>query len=269
MDSANITDAGHAAATIVTPPPTITAVTDGSQFPPTPPSEPVTSSTVALNKTDSGYSDSIMQMPATRHKHIWLITGPAGCGKTSVAEHLHDTFGLPYLEGDTFHTPTNVQKMASGQPLTDADRWDWLILLRETALKTLRLHQQQQPQPHPHESQEDSDPRQPPAPSGVIVTCSALKRKYRDVVRVAAYHHAADVRVHFIFLKASEAMLMDRVRARQDHYMKDYMVHSQFESLETPTLDEADVLSVDASGTSREVRELAVKVVRGVIEEDV
>ena len=129
--------------------------------------------------------------------------------------------------------------MATGQPLTDADRWDWLVLLREEALKALSSQ----------------------GTSGVIVTCSALKRKYRDVMRVASYHHPA-IRVHFIFLRASEAVLMDRVRARQNHYMKDYMVHSQFESLEAPTEEEDDVLAVDASGTSVEVQELA----RGVYE---
>ena len=130
--------------------------------------------------------------------------------------------------------------MAEGHPLTDADRWDWLVTLREESLKTLQQH---------------------PESSGVIVTCSALKRKYRDVMRIAAYHHPNDIRVHFVFLKATEALLMDRVRARKNHYMKDYMVHSQFESLEVPMEDERDVLAVDASGTSREVQELALRTV--------
>ncbi|KAK5116017.1 hypothetical protein LTR62_000473 [Meristemomyces frigidus] len=190
--------------------------------------------------------------PSTAHmtqtKHIWVITGPAGCGKTSVAEYLHQQLSLPYLEGDGFHTPENVQKMADGQPLTDADRWDWLILLREQSLLTLT-------KPHPHVS--TSQP-----PSGVIVTCSALKRKYRDVIRIAAYHRP-DVLVHFVFLQASESALMDRVRARKNHYMKDYMVHSQFQSLEAPMEDELglDCMSVDASGTSKEVQELALDAV--------
>jgi gluconokinase len=128
--------------------------------------------------------------------------------------------------------------MANGQPLTDADRWDWLILLRDSALKSLESS----------------------ASTGVIVTCSALKRKYRDVIRIASYHDPS-IKVHFVFLSASEALLMDRVRARKNHYMKDYMVRSQFESLETPMKDEVDVLSVDASGTSAEVQQLALKVV--------
>jgi gluconokinase len=135
--------------------------------------------------------------------------------------------------------------MANGQPLTDADRWDWLILLRDSALKTLTSN----------------------ASSGVIVTCSALKRKYRDVIRIASYHDSS-IKVHFVFLSASETLLMDRVRARKDHYMKDYMVRSQFESLETPMKDEVDVLSVDASGTSSEVQQLALGVVGEALEKD-
>lgn len=126
--------------------------------------------------------------------------------------------------------------MASGHPLTDADRWDWLIVLREEALKTLKTNR------------------------GVVLTCSALKRKYRDVIRVAAYHNP-DLRINFIYLNASEAILMDRVKARSGHYMKDSMVHSQFQSLEAPLADESDILSVDASGTSSEVQKLTIAVV--------
>lgn len=136
--------------------------------------------------------------------------------------------------------------MAEGTPLTDADRWDWLIVLREKALKTLA---------------------DAPELNGVIVTCSALKRKYRDVLRIASYHNPS-ILVHFVFLNASEALLMDRVRARQNHYMKDYMVRSQFQSLEAPQQDETDVLSVEADGTSVEVQKLALAVVNKVYETD-
>ncbi|SMR43147.1 unnamed protein product [Zymoseptoria tritici ST99CH_1E4] len=211
------------------------------QLPPTPPSEPTFHDPAEMTSNASG--TGTLAPLSSRHKHIWVITGPAGCGKTSVAEYLHKTFSLPYLEGDTYHTAANVEKMANGQPLTDADRWDWLITLREEAVKAL------------HDT------------SGVIVTCSALKRKYRDVVRIAAYHNP-ELRIHFVFLSASESALMDRVRARKNHYMKDYMVHSQFESLETPKEDEVDVLSVDASGDSKHVQELALGVVEKVMVED-
>lgn len=133
--------------------------------------------------------------------------------------------------------------MASGHPLTDSDRWDWLIVLREEALKTLQKNH------------------------GVVLTCSALKRKYRDVIRVAAYHNP-ELRINFIYLNASEAILMDRVKGRQGHYMKGNMVHSQFQSLEAPVADESDILSVDASGTSSEVQNLAIRVVERAMNTD-
>ena len=141
--------------------------------------------------------------------------------------------------------------MARGEPLTDADRWDWLILLRDEAIKTL--------------SQQPSLSNN--TPNSVIVTCSALKRKYRDILRIASLKHPS-IKVHFVFLKATEALLMDRVRARKNHYMKDYMVRSQFESLEAPAEDEGDVVGVEAGGTSEEVKALAVGVVEGVMGAD-
>jgi gluconokinase len=143
--------------------------------------------------------------------------------------------------------------MARGEPLTDADRWDWLILLRDTAIATLL-------QPTENTTAE--------APQSVILTCSALKRKYRDILRLATLKHP-HIAVHFIFLRASEALLMDRVRARKNHYMKDYMVRSQFESLEAPAEDEEDVLGVEAGGSSEEVRALAIGVVDGVLRREV
>lgn len=146
--------------------------------------------------------------------------------------------------------------MTRGEALTDADRWDWLILLRDTAIATLL---------NPTTTKTLSSPAE--EPRGVILTCSALKRKYRDILRLATLQHP-EIRVHFVFLRASEALLMDRVRARQNHYMKDYMVRSQFESLEAPTADEADVLPVEAGGSSEEVQGLAVGVVEGVMEAD-
>ena len=143
--------------------------------------------------------------------------------------------------------------MARGEPLTDADRWDWLILLRDEAIKTL-LSSSQRQQPGS-------------TPNSVIVTCSALKRKYRDILRIASLKHPS-IKVHFVFLKATEALLMDRVRARKNHYMKDYMVRSQFESLEAPAEDEGDVVGVEAGGSSDEVKALAVGVVEGVMKAD-
>ena len=127
--------------------------------------------------------------------------------------------------------------MGSGTPLTDADRWDWLITLRNEAVKRLQT----------------SD--------SVIVTCSALKHKYRDVIRVAAYEHPT-VNIHFIYLKVDEDTLQQRVAARQGHYMKAGMVHSQMAALEEPEIDdEWDVLPVDVTNDKDVVERKALEVV--------
>ncbi|KAI0972546.1 thermoresistant gluconokinase [Xylaria arbuscula] len=167
--------------------------------------------------------------------HIWLVTGPAGCGKTTVAEHLSQSLNLPYLEGDSFHPQANIDKMANGIPLTDADRWDWLTLLREESLRQLAS-----------------------GAEGVVLTCSALKRKYRDVIRVAPYF-THDVQLHFIYLHAPESVLLERVSHREGHYMGANMVRSQFEILEPPTAEETDVISVDVSGPVPEVLIIALR----------
>lgn len=143
--------------------------------------------------------------------------------------------------------------MANGIPLTDADRWDWLISLRDAAVDVLSTPVAVDPKT----TSGDDSARQ--LPSGVILSCSALKLKYRDVIRVAAYDHPS-VRIHFIYLKADEQTLLERVNGRASHYMKSNMVHSQFEALEDPS-NEKDVLPVDVSGPADQVQRNVLDVV--------
>jgi gluconokinase len=125
--------------------------------------------------------------------------------------------------------------MGKNIPLTDADRWDWLIALREEAIKCLQ------------------------SSNSVIVTCSALKHKYRDVIRVANYEHPT-VQIHFIYLRVDEHTLQQRVAARVGHYMKEGMVHSQMATLEEPD-EEWDVLAVDVKNDKEQVQRSALEVV--------
>lgn len=175
--------------------------------------------------------------------HIWLVTGPAGCGKSTVAKYLADRLNLPYIEGDEFHPKANIEKMSNGIPLTDADRWDWLTALREESLRQLDAGN-----------------------VGVVLTCSALKRKYRDVIRVAPYF-SPNLHLHFIYLHASEEVLLKRVSARQNHYMGANMVHSQFDILEPPTSDEVDVISIDVSKPVGDVKTEALDKVLNTMDE--
>jgi gluconokinase len=126
--------------------------------------------------------------------------------------------------------------MGNGIPLTDEDRWDWLISLRKAAIEAL--------------SPSEANDFHPPA--GVVVACSALKQKYRDVMRVAAYG-SPSVQIHFIYLKLSEEVLMQRVSQRQSHYMKSEMVRSQIQALEEPE-KEWDAITINVEGTPEQVQ---------------
>ncbi|CEO60158.1 hypothetical protein PMG11_04797 [Penicillium brasilianum] len=192
----------------------------------------------AKPNSSSNPANSIQETrPTPAHvQHIWIVTGPAGSGKSTVGNGLRLELGVPFLEGDDYHPKSNKEKMGNGIPLTDEDRWDWLISLRKAAIEAL--------------SPSEANNFHPPA--GVVVACSALKQKYRDVMRVAAYG-SPSVQIHFIYLKLSEEVLMQRVSQRQSHYMKSDMVRSQMQALEEPE-KEWDAITVNVEGTPEQVQ---------------
>lgn len=132
--------------------------------------------------------------------------------------------------------------MAHGIPLTDADRWDWLVSLREESLRRLALGH-----------------------DGVVLSCSALKLKYRDVIRIAPFHSHQNVRVQFFYLDAPEDVLRVRVQARKGHYMGANMVHSQFIILEPPGKNEPDVFRINVSRPINLVQEEVLVKVYSII----
>ncbi|KAK2782239.1 hypothetical protein FQN53_000158 [Emmonsiellopsis sp. PD_33] len=181
------------------------------------------------------------QQHPTDLQHIWIITGPAGCGKSTVGENLSKALNMDFLEGDNqYHPDANKEKMKNCIPLTDEDRWDWLISLRDAAVESLQTH------------------------SSVVVACSALKKKYRDVMRVAAYNHPS-VKIHFIYLSASFQVIFERVKRREDHYMSEKMVKSQFDALEEPDQNsEQDAVTVSTENVTKD--EVQQEVLRRVDE---
>lgn len=138
--------------------------------------------------------------------------GVAGCGKSTVAGVLAGRLGWPLEEGDDLHPPENVAKMAAGHPLDDDDRAPWLARIRGWI----------------EERERDGEPG--------IVTCSALKRRYRDVLR--------DDHVVFVYLHGTREQLLARMTARQGHFMPASLLDSQLATLEPPDPDE-QALRVD------------------------
>ncbi|PNS21499.1 hypothetical protein CAC42_1278 [Sphaceloma murrayae] len=225
------------------------------------PQAPVADSIAPKNN----YTGEKKQLKPTRHRHVWYVTGPAGCGKTTVASFIAGRYSVPYLEGDTFHPPANISKMAAGHPLTDSDRWDWLARVRDAAVNTLSSTSSSSSAPTDGADPISTTSIDPPThsasstqasshdpssmdgtatPQAVVVTCSGLKKSYRDVLR--SVPSGSGIKVHFVYLSLPEEVLYQRVRERVGHYMKESMVRSQIEVLEVPGQDEGDVVSVEA-----------------------
>lgn len=147
-------------------------------------------------------------------KHSIVIMGVAGCGKSHIGRPLAASEGWPLIEGDDFHSAENRRKMSHGIPLTDADREDWLTQLGQILAR---------------------------APGPVVLTCSALRRRYRDQLRVASPG------LRFVFLQISRAEALVRVAARtSSHFFPVELVDNQFETLEPP-VNEGLTLTLDAT----------------------
>ncbi len=162
-----------------------------------------------------------MNMPL----HV-VIMGVAGCGKSGVGKRLAAELGLPMIEGDDFHPASNKAKMAQGTPLDDADRAGWLqALVAELAAR----------------------------PQGAVLSCSALKAAYRDVLRSAFATAPGDApRLKFIHLAITPEESQRRVAKRVGHFYPPTLVASQFATLEDPS-GEPGVLVVDCSLPKPEV----------------
>jgi gluconokinase len=161
------------------------------------------------------------QHPA-HNRPIVVVMGVSGSGKTTVAKLLAETSGWQFQEGDTLHPPENVEKMSAGVPLTDADRLPWLRKIAVT-IDGWRAHGQ----------------------SGVV-TCSALKRSYREII----VGDRPDVRL--VYLKGSLDLIRRRMAARRGHFMPSTLLDSQFAILEEPSPDE-NAIVVDIGGQPEEI----------------
>jgi carbohydrate kinase (thermoresistant glucokinase family) len=167
-----------------------------------------------------------------------VIMGVSGCGKTTLGRELAAALGVPFVEGDTLHPEANVAKMRAGIPLDDSDREPFLKRVADALVAA--------------------------GPRGAVVSCSALKRSYRDLIRA----RAGDVT--FVWLRLERAALAARLKQRRDHYMPASLLDSQLAALEPPAEDEHAIVLDGAEPTvAQAARALAALDDRpGLLEED-
>ena len=144
--------------------------------------------------------------------------GPAGSGKTTIGKLLAAQLGWEFSDGDSFHSPANIERISRGIPLTDADRLPWLNSIRDAISQWLAERK------------------------NVILTCSALKRAYRELLLVSP-------EVKLVYLKGSYELLSQRLHARKGHYATEQILTSQFADLEEP----ADAFVLDVAHSSQEI----------------
>lgn len=153
-----------------------------------------------------------------------IMMGVSGSGKTLIGKTIANRLSCPFYDGDDYHPKANVEKMANGIPLNDEDRAGWLTMLADIIRAGLIKGQ-----------------------SGVIA-CSALKAKYRQVLRVDSE------KVKFVYLKGSYKLILARMKNRKSHFLKPGMLQNQFDILEEPT----NALIVDISQTPEKIAELVI-----------
>ena len=152
----------------------------------------------------------------------WVVMGVCGAGKSEIGARLAAAMGVPFLEGDRFHPAQNIAKMSAGIPLNDADRAGWLAALGAEIRASRRRGE------------------------GLVLSCSALKRRYRDLLR------NADPGLRFAHLDGARAILEQRTAERAGHYMPASLLDSQLHDLEPLQADEAG-LRLDLAQTPQQL----------------
>jgi len=142
-------------------------------------------------------------MLKNNNKSIIIIMGVSGCGKTTIGEILSERIGLPFYDADDFHPALNIEKMSTGISLNDEDRKPWL----KTLANQIKVWEQE---------------------SGAILSCSALKESYRQILNSNA------IKVSWVYLSGTFELIKSRMENRKSHFMKAEMLQSQFKTLEIP-----------------------------------
>lgn len=158
----------------------------------------------------------------------WVVMGVSGCGKSEIGRRLAARLAVDYAEGDDYHSAANVAKMAAGIALTDTDRHDWLLTLQAKIAAATS------------------------AGTGLVLSCSSLKRRYRDLFR------AADPAIVFVHLDGPRELIAARMQARANHYMPMSLLDSQFAALEP--------LQPDERGMRLDIHETPTQLIEAVVQ---
>jgi gluconokinase len=156
---------------------------------------------------------------------VIVVMGVSGAGKTTVGQLLAEALQAEFVEGDAHHPPENIAKMRRGVPLDDADRGPWLAILSAEIDRWLA------------------------AGKTVVLACSALKQRYRDILAKRR------LGVRFVHLEGDKALIRRRLDRRQGHYMPAVLLDSQFAALEPP----AEAITVDVTGTPEAITATIIK----------
>ncbi|KAF9095313.1 hypothetical protein BGX27_001297, partial [Mortierella sp. AM989] len=185
--------------------------------------------------------------------------GASGCGKSTLGNALAKSLNIQFLDGDDLHPTANIEKMASGHPLTDVDRYPWLALIRTKAEQVC------QDQLNNNSNNNNDHSHDSSTAYGAVIACSALKKVYRDILRgqktdshvphqsiAAAVVDTAPspdtLPTYFVYLKGTREALLQRMEKRKGHFMKSIMLDSQLQILESPEGEEGVVVvSIDDS----------------------
>ncbi|AXF78589.1 gluconokinase [Erwinia tracheiphila] len=167
--------------------------------------------------------------------HVFVLMGVSGSGKSAIASTVAHQLQAGFIDGDFLHPRANIEKMAEGHPLNDDDRQPWLLAISDAAFAMQRTKDVS------------------------LVVCSALKKRYRDMLR------QGNENLSFIYLKGGFGTIESRLRARKGHFFKPRMLVTQFEALEEPGSDEPDVLVINIDQTLDDVVTATLTAIHGVM----
>lgn len=177
-------------------------------------------------------SSSNASQPHFNNGPIVIVMGVSGCGKSTIAKGVAEQLNLPFVEGDDLHPAANVKKMSEGTPLTDDDRWPWLDVLGTELKESSNIEK-----------------------NGVVASCSALKRVYRERLL-----NACGDPILYVYLDGSRETLLGRMQSREDHFMPSSLLDSQLALLEKPTDDELALTVSIENSVAEMVDEVLLKI---------